>query len=147
MSNLRPFGHHTVTASFVVPEAGSVIAFLEKTFGARVVDRYEGPGGSVMHAELLIRDTALTCGEPMMGFEAMPGTFSVYVDSEQEVEATYRRALEHGAQSLSPPRTEPWGYRSASVRDGGGNRWTICCVAEIVPREEIERRMAEMMKG
>lgn len=147
MSNLRPFGHHTVTPSFLVPGAAKVITFMEKTFGAEVVDRYDGPDGSLMHAELLIRDSALMCGEPMLGWEAMPSALTVYVDSEQEVEATYRKALEHGATSLSPPKTEPWGYRSANVKDMGGNRWTICAVIEIVPRDEIERRMAKMMQG
>lgn len=147
MSNYRPFGHHTITPSFVVPGVAKIITFLEQTFGAQVVDRYDGPGGSVMHAELLIRDSVLTCGEPMMGWQPMPGVFSVYVDSAQEVEATYRKALAHGATSFSEPETQPWGYRSASVTDAAGNRWTICSVVEVVAREEIGRRMAEMMKS
>ena len=147
MSNLRPYGHHTVTPGFIVPGAAKVVSFLEKTFGAKVVDRYDGPGGSLMHAELLIGDSVLMCGEPMLGWHAMPASMSIYVDSEQEVETTYRRALEHGAESISPPKTEPWGYRSANVKDSGGNRWSICSVVEIVTHEEMERRMAALMKG
>jgi len=147
MSNLRPYGHHTITPSFVVPGAAKVVVFLEKAFGAKVVDRYDGPGGSLMHAELLIGDSVLMGGEPMMGWHAMPSAMSIYVDSEQEVEATYRRALEHGAKSISAPKTEPWGYRCASVEDSGGNRWTICSVVEIVTHEEMEQRMAKLMKG
>jgi len=147
MSNLRPFGHHTVTPALVVPGAAKVITFLEKTFGAKVVDRYDGPGGSVMHAELLIRDSVIMCGEPMMGWPAMPAAMSIYVDSEQEVEAHYRKALENGAESMSPPKTEPWGYHSASVKDTGGNRWTISSLVEIVAHDEMERRMAKLMEG
>jgi PhnB protein len=147
MSNLRPAGHHTITPSFVVSGAAKVVAFLEKAFGAKVVDRYDGPGGALMHAELLIGDTVITCGEPMAGWDPMPAAFSFYVADAKAVEATYKRALESGATSIEEPKTQPWGYRAATVRDSGGNRWTICAVVEIVTRDELLRRMADMMKG
>lgn len=141
----RPEGHHTVTPGFSVKGAAQVITFLEKAFGGRVVERYDAPHG-VAHAEVMLGDSVVMLGEAMpdQGHSAMPASLSLYVANGDEVDATYKRALAAGATSLMEPKNQFYGYRSATVTDIGGNRWTICAVVEQLTKEEIEKRMKDM---
>lgn len=144
----RPEGHHVVVPAAVVPEAAKVLAFLERAFDGKVVDRYDGPDGAVYHAEVLLGDSVLMLGQPMPPANpAAPATLSYYVDDAAAVERTYRRALDAGARSITEPTTQPWGYRSACVADPGGNRWTICAIVEQLTHDEIVRRMQDMPQG
>src|SRR5438067_574699 len=87
----RPAGHHTVTPGFIVPSASKVLDFVQKAFGGKVVDKYEGPGGTIGHCEVMIGDSVVMFGDPQPGFEPMPASLSVYVDEGKDVDATYRR--------------------------------------------------------
>lgn len=100
-----------------------------------------------MHCELLIGDSVIMCGDPAQGWEPMPAAFTLYVKDGPAVDVTYERALEAGATPLEAPHDQAWGYRTGSVKDPVGNRWSICAIIEVVSREEIERRMARMMNG
>jgi PhnB protein len=143
----RPAGHHSVTPGFSVPNAAKVVSFLETAFGGRVLERYDMPNGAIAHAEILLGDSVVMLGDAskeMPGHEAMPASLSYYVSSGAEVDATYKRALANGATSLMEPANQFYGYRSATVVDVGGNRWTICAVIEQLTKEQIAERMKDI---
>jgi PhnB protein len=138
----RPKGHHVITPGSVVKDAGRVLSFLTDVFGGEVVDRYEGPAGTVLHAEVLVGDSVIMLGEAHAR-EPMPASLTLYVPDGDSVDATYRRALSAGAKDAGAPTVQPWGYRSACVLDPGGNRWTICAIVELVSHDELVRRMEQ----
>ncbi|MFW6093950.1 MAG: VOC family protein [Pseudomonadota bacterium] len=143
----RPEGHHTVTPSFAVPGAADVIGFMETAFGGELVERYDGPGDSVAHAEVRLGDSVVMLGDASPETPPMPAMLTYYVDDGPAVDAAYQRALENGASALRAPEDQFYGYRSARVSDPGGNHWTICAVVEQLSEEEIKRRMSELMPG
>ena len=136
-----PPGHHTVTPGMVVPGVPRLIEFLAEAFGGVQEQRYDGPNGHVMHAEVRIGDSVVMMGEPIEGFPPMPCMLAVYVD---DVDATYRRALDAGAKSLEEPADQFYGHRTARIEDPSGNKWSIHTVVEEVSEEEMNRRMAAM---
>jgi uncharacterized glyoxalase superfamily protein PhnB len=42
-----------------------------------------------------------------------------------DVDGFYRRAVEHGADVLKPPRDEPWGMREFALRSPDGHRFML----------------------
>ena len=46
---------------------------------------------------------------------------ALYVDTFEEVDIEYQKAIEKGAASVLPPTTEPWGQRTCYIADPEGN--------------------------
>jgi uncharacterized glyoxalase superfamily protein PhnB len=117
----NPGGYSTVSPYLVARGAQAVIDFLKRTFDARELRRYDRPDGSIMHAEVRIGDTVIMIGESGENWPPLPAHLHVYVD---DVDATYRRALEAGGVSVqSPARKENDPDRRGGVKDPVGNTW------------------------
>ena len=133
-----PEGYHTVTPLLAVKGAERLIDFLKAAFGATEISKLSAENGTVMHAELKIGDSMVMLGEAMENCPAMPASLYLYVT---DADATFRTALDAGAESLESPTDQFWGDRVAFVRDYAGNKWWIATHKEDVDANEIARRV------
>jgi PhnB protein len=140
----KPEGFHSVTSYLIVPGVERLIEFLKQAFGGEPGICTRRPDGTVMHADIRIGDSMIEMGESNETWKARPGSLHLYVE---DVDATYRRALEAGATSLYEPDDKPYGSREAGVEDPSGNYWFLATHKENVSEEEFERRMAGAAKG
>jgi PhnB protein len=145
----KPEGYTTLTPFLVCSPAAEAIRFYEEVFGATLVSRMDGPGNTVMHAELDFGDGRLQLSDPNEQFGltvpaggdvTVSGSTCIYV---ADVDAVFARAVERGATVREKPDTFVTGDRFASIHDPFGHRWAVMTKVEEVGPEEAERRLAE----
>ena len=110
---MRREGYHSVTPRIVVDDVDGQVAFLREVFGA---------SGDVVPgrpAELRIGDSLVMVSSGRDPFAAF---LYVYVD---DVDSTYRRAVDAGAEGLEAPGDTPYGDYRAMVRDPFGNVFQV----------------------
>lgn len=147
-----PEGYGTITPYLHVKGAAEALAFYRDAFGAEEIYRMEGPGGTVMHAEMQLGDSRFMLADEMEDWgNTSPTTLGgssvslmVYVE---DVDAAFQRALKAGAKELMPITDHFYGDRSGQVQDPFGHRWNLSTHVEDVPPEEMDRRAKEMMGG
>lgn len=123
----------------LVKDANAQLDFLQRAFGARIVDAHKDPTGRIMHADVVIGDSHVMLGQSGPQWEPMPAMVHLYVP---DCDATYRAAMTAGGTSVREPKTEFYGDRGGGVRDVNGNLWWIATHVEDVSSEEIARRAA-----
>src|SRR5262249_888766 len=112
--------YSTVTPYLIVPDADAILAFVKKVFHATEQMVQRNDDGTVAHAEIKIGDPLAMVGQAGGPWKARPAALYLWID---DVEATYRRALEAGATSESAPEDKPYGQRMAGVDVGGVTWW------------------------
>jgi uncharacterized glyoxalase superfamily protein PhnB len=127
-----PEGYRRVTPYLINEGAAKVIAFLSKAFGAQEKSPpVRRPDGTIMHAEMRIGDSIIMLSEASNQYRPMPACIYLYVD---DVDATYRRTLQAGANPVSEPKDQSYGDRSAGVKDQAGNLWWIVTPMQFLPK-------------
>ncbi|HET7737840.1 MAG TPA: VOC family protein [Tepidiformaceae bacterium] len=142
-----PKGYHSVTPGITVSDAAKAIELYKEAFGAEEVERFEGPDGSIMHAEIRIGDSRVMLGSenPMWGTKSpltlggVHGSLHIYVD---DADAAFARALEAGCEVAQPLEDVFWGDRYGKVTDPFGHQWGIATRVKDLSPEEM-RKAAE----
>ena len=118
----KPDGYTSVAPYLVVDGASRTLDFLARVFDAVELRRFPGEDGKVVHAETRIGDTVVMVADAANGWPAVPAHVHVYVP---DVDATYRRALEAGAESVQEPVKKDDEDKRGGVKDAGGTTWWI----------------------
>jgi PhnB protein len=115
MARSIPEGWHSVTPRLVAADPGMLVEFLKRAF------RASGDFAAGAPAVLRIGDSNVMVSG-VGPREATSSFLYLYVD---DVDVTYRRALEAGAASIEEPAEMPYGDRRAMIKDPCGNDWQI----------------------
>lgn len=143
---------HTLTPYIVVKSAARAIQFYVDALGAKELFRLCEPSGKVGHAELQIGAGNLMLADEYPDWGALspvsvggtPVSLHLYV---ADVDATVKRAAEHGATILRQAKDEFFGDRVATLMDPFGHRWQLATRKETVTPEEMQRRWTEAMSA
>jgi PhnB protein len=141
-----PDGYGSVTPYLIVNGASKALDYYKMAFGAQELMRFDGPNGSIMHAEFQIGSSRLMIADesPDMGYKS-PQTIGgsgtslmLYVD---DVDSTFERAITGGAKVMQAVTNQFYGDRTGSLTDPFGHIWTIATHVEDVSEEEMQKRM------
>lgn len=126
-----PYPYSTVLPTMRYTDPAAAIKFLTEGLGFALHARFDGPGGTIMNAELFRGTGVIMIGphpaDGSSGAVIKPGAASTYVvvDADADVDAVFKSAVGLGASALQDPKDQPYGGRSATIRDIEGHYWSI----------------------
>jgi len=138
-----PKGFHAVTPALNQANAAQTIDFCKKAFGAKERMRMAGPGGKIMHAEIVIGDSIIMLNDAMQEPPQPAGLFLYVAD----VDKVFAKAVKAGATVVMSVQDMFWGDRLCRIADPSGNKWGIATHREDVPPKEMKKRAAAAFSG
>ena len=141
-----PDGYHSVTPYLVIDGAADAIDFYKRAFGAE--EKFRMPMGEnrIGHAEIQIGDSVIMLADewPDMGHlgpKSRGGTTVSLMVYVEDVDSTFRQAIESGASETRPVENQFWGDRMGTLTDPFGHMWSLATTVEEVSPEEMQSRM------
>jgi uncharacterized glyoxalase superfamily protein PhnB len=141
----------TVTPYLTVSDAAAAIEWYKKAFRARELMRMPGPGGKVMHAEIMIGDSRVMLADPFPGSDtkdpqALGGTATYLHVVQKRIDRLWQRAVGAGARVTMPLANQFWGERYGRLQDPFGHSWGLSYKAKMT-KQEMEHKRQEMMQA
>lgn len=158
-SSIRAVPEHlrTVTPRLVVRDGAAAIDFYKRALGAAEVgEPFNGPDGSLIHAEIrigdsivmLTEDSDITSSAPAKSPEALGGfVTAIMAVYWEDVDSAWSRALEAGAEVVYPLEDQFYGERGGRLRDPFGQQWMMSQHIEDVSSEEMNRRATQLFES
>lgn len=147
-----------IVPHLVVRDAAQAVAFYTEAFDAAVLYRSPSPSGAGEHIHLKLWDSLVQVsteepaqkdrrieGALLASPETLHGSTCVFQVGVPDVDAAYKRAIDHGASPAVPPMDMFWADRYGWVRDPFGHVWALTTVQQVLSPKEVERRMHEFM--
>jgi PhnB protein len=151
--NVKPIpeGYTSLTPFLVIDGAAEAIEFYISVFGATLIEKMDGPNGSIAHAELDFGSGRLQLSDPNPEFELeAPARKDSVTHSTvlycADVDDVVARAKTAGATIREETQTFVTGDRFASILDPFGQRWAVMTRVEDVDADERDRRLAQWAK-
>ena len=118
-----PEGYGTVFPYLMVEDMTRFVDFAKTVFNAKELGRTVLPNGRVANCRLRIGTTSFMVSQAdSEGFKPMPAMHYIYVEN---TDATFAKALAHGARKIMDPADMPYDDRQGGVIDPSGNYWWI----------------------
>jgi len=106
-------------------DASKALEFYTNVFDAVERCRYSDDNGRIMHAEIDLRGNVVCIADVDSALAAQSSDdapIALYLRGVN-VDELYARALAGGATSIRQPADQPYGERSAGIRDPFGHHW------------------------
>jgi uncharacterized glyoxalase superfamily protein PhnB len=141
--------YRTVTPYLALSDAGAAIDWYKKAFGARELSRMPGPGGKLMHAEIMIGDSRVMLSDVFPYSDSKDpktlGGSSTYLHIVQRnIDRLWQRAVSAGARVTMPLENQFWGDRYGKLEDPFGHSWGLSYKAKMT-KQEKEQKQREAM--
>jgi uncharacterized glyoxalase superfamily protein PhnB len=147
-SSPAPKGAHSVLPFFVTNECAKAIDFYTEVFGAVLERRWDGPDGTVTHAELRLGDSLVQLSDamPQIGLVGPPAEGNAFTLTfwTTDPDAVFDRAVQRGATAIFPVSDAFSGDRMGVFRCPYGVRWCVSRHDRDVPDAEITAAIEAM---
>ncbi len=99
MTDWKPAGNNSLSPYLLCRDSEAEIDFVKRVFGAQPARRFDGPDGTLMHAELRLDDSILMLGQSPQDAGGAPH-LHLYVP---DVMAVWERAMQAGGKPVQEP--------------------------------------------